>query len=75
VACWWYRSSRVNQLDVPMPRVGHVGVTNLWRSGHNQYSDVRYSLKLAGTRLPLYSLRNERRYPSPAPVVRLNASE
>jgi hypothetical protein len=25
----------VNQIDVPVPRVDHVGVTNLWRSGHN----------------------------------------
>jgi hypothetical protein len=35
VACWWYLPSRVNQLDVPVPRVDHVGVTNLWRSGHD----------------------------------------
>jgi hypothetical protein len=29
-ACWWYLPSCMNQRDVPMPRIDHVGVTNMW---------------------------------------------
>jgi hypothetical protein len=37
VACWWYLPSHVNQLDVPVPRVDHVGITSKSRRGHQSH--------------------------------------